>query len=66
MNNLDFLILLLQIIILLLVLSVCNFLVKLAESINYIKKEIADYYYLLKEQSPNKNTNNPDSGLVDL
>ena len=55
----------LLLILLFFLLSICNFLIKIAESLNYIKKEISDYYYLLREQN-SKNEKKPDSGLIDI
>ena len=48
--------------------SVCNFLIKMAESINSFRKDLENLYFIQgKPEVANKNnTNNQETGLVDL
>lgn len=68
MNYLIILILAICITNLLFLISLSNFLVRIADSISLIRKEIEEYYYINQgrnNKSENK-TNNQESGLVDL
>lgn len=58
-----FLVIFLFLINLILLFSISNFLIKLANSLVFFKKEIEDYYYIKKDKDKD---NKQESGLVDL
>lgn len=51
---------------LIIILSLCNFLIKLANSLINFRKELEDYYYLKSTSAKSNQENNQESGLVDL
>jgi hypothetical protein len=48
------------------IISLSNFLVKIADSVSSVKTELEDYYYVQNNKNSTIKQNNQESGLVDL
>lgn len=46
-------------------LSICNFLIKIANSLSVFRKELEDYYYVRDTKKTNNQVRNNENGLVD-